>query len=163
SRDAGEQKVRIVATVPATAGMFRVDQLVTALARERVCLTDAYYAGTAAYVQALRAAAGSGVDVRLLVPNSTDIPLLQPLSRAGAGAVRIGNAVGAAVTDRRTLQPVESRLTATVAVLLLAFAVLFALFPRVLAGPVVVVLAWFGAALLYKSYQLQRHRKRHNR
>src|SRR4030095_4923137 len=31
----------------------------------------------------LRAAAQDGVDVRLLVPNGTDIPLLSPLSRAG--------------------------------------------------------------------------------
>src|SRR6185295_3809824 len=44
---------------------------------------DAYYAGTTSYVQALRAAARDGVDVRLLVPNGTDIPLLRPLSRAG--------------------------------------------------------------------------------
>jgi cardiolipin synthase len=34
-------------------------------------------------VQALGAAATSGVDVRLLVPGGTDIPLLRPLSRAG--------------------------------------------------------------------------------
>jgi hypothetical protein len=60
-----------------------VDQLVAALARERLWLTDAYYAGTTAYVQALRAAARDGVDVRLLVPNGTDIPLLRPLSRSG--------------------------------------------------------------------------------
>src|SRR3954451_22678772 len=35
------------------------------------------------YVQSLKAAAKDGVDVRLLVPNGTDIPLLRPLSRAG--------------------------------------------------------------------------------
>jgi len=46
-------------------------------------LTDAYYAGTTSYVQALRAAAKDSVDVRLLVPSGTDIPLLRPLSRAG--------------------------------------------------------------------------------
>jgi cardiolipin synthase A/B len=46
-------------------------------------MADAYYAGTTLYVQALRAAAKDGVDVRLLVPNATDIPLLKPLSRAG--------------------------------------------------------------------------------
>jgi cardiolipin synthase len=46
-------------------------------------LTDAYYAGTTAYVQALKAAAADGVDVRLLLPNATDIPMLKPLSRAG--------------------------------------------------------------------------------
>ena len=34
-------------------------------------------------MQALRAAARDGVDVRLLVPGASDIPLVQPLSRAG--------------------------------------------------------------------------------
>ena len=79
---AGDVSLRVVASVPATAGLFRVDQLVAALARKRVWLTDAYFAGTTAYVQALRAAA-DGVDVRLLVPNATDIPILKPVSRAG--------------------------------------------------------------------------------
>jgi len=79
----GDTALRIVATVPSTAGLFRLDELVAALARERLWLTDAYYAGTTSYVQALRAAARDGVDVRLLVPNGTDIPLLRPLSRAG--------------------------------------------------------------------------------
>lgn len=80
---AGDMSLRVVASVPATAGMFRLDQLVAALARKRLWLSDAYYAGTTPYVQALRAAAEDGVDVRLLVPNGTDIPLLKPLSRAG--------------------------------------------------------------------------------
>jgi cardiolipin synthase len=45
-------------------------------------------------VQALRAAAGDGVDVRLLVPGATDIPALSPISRAGyrpllEGGVRV--------------------------------------------------------------------------
>ncbi len=80
---AGEMSLRIVATLPVTASMFRVDQLVAALARKRLWLTDAYYAGTSAYMQALRGAAMDGVDVRLLVPNGTDIPILRPLSRAG--------------------------------------------------------------------------------
>src|SRR5688572_29488882 len=79
----GDVSLRVVASVPATAGLFRVDQLIAALARNRLWLTDAYYAGTTLYVQALRAAAIDGVDVRLLVPNATDIPLLRPLSRAG--------------------------------------------------------------------------------
>lgn len=80
---AGNTSIRIVATVPDTAGLFRLDQLVAALARERMWLTDAYYAGTAPYVQALRAAARDGVDVRLLVPNATDIPIVRVFSRAG--------------------------------------------------------------------------------
>jgi len=80
---AGDLRLRIVASVPATAGMFRVDQLVAALARKRLWITDAYYAGTPSFVQGLRSAARDGVDVRLLVPNATDIPLLKPFSRAG--------------------------------------------------------------------------------
>jgi cardiolipin synthase len=80
---AGDAAVRVVATVPATAALYRLDQLVAALATERVWLTDAYYAATTAYVQALCEAAKDGVDVRLLVPNATDIPLLRPVSRAG--------------------------------------------------------------------------------
>ncbi|MBN1240365.1 MAG: cardiolipin synthase B [Gammaproteobacteria bacterium] len=80
---AGDVSMRIVATEPATAGMLRVDQLVAALAGARLWLTDAYYAGLTPYVQALRAAAKDGIDVRLLVPNSTDIPMLRPISRSG--------------------------------------------------------------------------------
>jgi cardiolipin synthase len=75
--------IRVVATVPNTAGLFRVDQLVAGLARRTLWLTDAYYAGTTPYVQALRAAAEDGVDVRLLVPGSSDVPIVSPLSRAG--------------------------------------------------------------------------------
>jgi cardiolipin synthase len=259
----GEVSIRVVATVPATAGMLRLNLLIAALARERVWLTDAYYAGTAAYVQALRTAAKDGVDVRLLVPNATDIPLLKPLSRAGyrtlleagvrvfewngtmlhaktavadgrwarvgstnlniaswlgncemdvvvedeafaelmeqmylqdlenateivldarqklrapsqsrrphpvrtsgggraaAGAIRIGNAIGAAFTNRRVLEPVEARMTAVSGLLLLTLAILFACFPRLLAYPLGALLAWFAGALLYRGYKLYRRK-----
>lgn len=260
----GSVSMRVVATEPATAGILRVDQLIAALARERVWLTDAYYAGTTLYVQALKAAADHGVDVRLLVPNATDLPLLRPLSRVGyrpllesgvrvfewngtmlhaktavadgrwarvgstnlniaswlgnceldaviedepfahqmeemylrdldnatevvleakrklrathpprhprvpltsgggsagraaAGAVRIGNAIGAAFTNRRTLEPVEARLAVIAGIILLALALLFAVFPRVLVWPVVVLLAWVAISLLYRGYKLHR-------
>ncbi len=265
---AGEMAVRIVATEPATAGMLRFDQLVAAIARKRVWLTDAYYAGTTTYVQALRAAAMGGVDVRLLVPNGTDIPLLRPLSRAGyrplleagvrvfewngvmlhaktavadghwarvgstnlniaswfgnceldavieddsfaaqmeqmyeedlanstevvldekrrlrapgeprhpravrtsgggsgsraaAGAVRIGHAIGAAFTDRRVLEPVEARLAGAAGLLLCTFAIVFALFPPLFVYPGAALCAWGGLALLYRGFHLYRGRKR---
>ncbi|HWQ54368.1 MAG TPA: phospholipase D-like domain-containing protein [Bryobacteraceae bacterium] len=267
---AGEMSVRIVASEPATAGMLRLDQLVAALARKRLWLTDAYYAGTTAYVQALRAAAADGVDVRLLVPNGTDIPLLRPLSRAGyrpllesgvrvfewngtmlhaktaaadghwarvgstnlniaswfgnweldaviedssfatemeqmyvedlanatevvldekrklrapgeplhphamssgggsggraaAGAVRIGNAIGAAFTNRRVLGPIEARLMATGGLLLCALAILFVFFPLVLVYPAVALCAWGGLVLIYRGYQLHRGQKQGSR
>jgi cardiolipin synthase len=63
--------------------MIRLEQLMAAAAQERLWLTDAYFGGTPEYVQALRAAARDGVDVRVLVPGSTDIPLLQAFSRSG--------------------------------------------------------------------------------
>src|SRR5690606_38158050 len=71
----GSTAVRVIAGSPSTAGMLRVDQLVAALAHQRLWLADAYYAGTASYAQALCAAALDGVDVRLLVPGSSDIAL----------------------------------------------------------------------------------------
>jgi cardiolipin synthase A/B len=266
SPPAGEVSIRIVAREPATAGMLRLDQLVATLARERVWLTDAYYAGTTAYVQTLRSAALQGVDVRLLLPGATDIPLLRPLSRAGyrllleagirvfewngamlhaktavvdgrwarvgstnlnvaswfgnceldavvedqgfaeqmermylddlgnateivldtkrrvrapasrgrshrrkaggsasraaVGAVRIGNTLGAAVTARRVLGPVEARIMMAAGCSLLLAAVLIALFPRLLAYPLALVAGWIAATLLYRGYRLQR--QRHN-
>lgn len=81
--EAGSVAVRIVANAPGTTGLFRLDQLIAAAARRTLWLTDAYFAGIAPYVQALRAAALDGVDVRLLVPGSSDIPLLRPLSQTG--------------------------------------------------------------------------------
>jgi cardiolipin synthase len=260
--EAGDVSLRVVASEPVSAGMLRVDQLVATLARERLWLTDAYYAGTTSYVQALRAAARDGVDVRLLVPSASDIPILKPLSRAGyrplleagvrvfewkgtmlhaktavadsnwarvgstnlniaswfgnleldvviedgpfavemeetylndlenateivldarhklrvpgrrarlqpvtsgggsggraaAGAVRIGNAVGAAFTNRRVLEPVESRIMVSAAILMLGLAVLFWFFPRSLTYPLIVILLWVSLALLYKAFKLE--------
>jgi cardiolipin synthase len=83
TRPAGDMAVRVVATAPAKLGLFRVDQFVASVASRNLWLTDAYYGGDASYVQALRAAARDGVDVRLLVPGATDLPLLRPISRAG--------------------------------------------------------------------------------
>jgi cardiolipin synthase A/B len=260
----GDMQVRIVSSEPATAGMLRLDQLVAALAGNRLWLTDAYFNGTTAYVQALRAAAKDGVDVRLLLPNATDMPLLRPFSRAGyrslleagvrifewngtmvhaktavadgrwsrvgstnlniaswlgnceldaviedadfgermeaiylrdlenttevvlnrhsrvqrparvhhraprgrtggrvtAGAVRLGYAIGAALTDRRVLGPVEARLAAVAGLLLCSLGVLMALFPRALAYPVSVLVAWAGVSLVWKGIKLRRMRKR---
>jgi cardiolipin synthase len=80
---AGNMLLRVVASLPTLAGLYRLDQLIAALARQTLWLTDAYFVGTTTYIQALRAAALDGVDVRLLVPGSSDIQVLVPLSRAG--------------------------------------------------------------------------------
>jgi cardiolipin synthase len=81
---AGEVDLRIVADTAFSTAAFRLDTLVAALAQERLWLADAYFAGTPTYVQALRAAARDGVDVRLLVPGKgSDIAIMQAISRAG--------------------------------------------------------------------------------
>ncbi len=80
---AGDVMLRVVSSMPNLAGLYRLDQLIAAMAHKTLWLTDAYFVGTTSYIQALRAAALDGVDVRLLVPGSSDIPIFVPLSRAG--------------------------------------------------------------------------------
>jgi cardiolipin synthase len=86
----GETAVRVIPTEPNTVGLYRLEQLVAAGARDYLWLTDAYFVGTTMYVQALRAAAQDGVDVRLLVPSASDIPVVSALSRANYRALLEG-------------------------------------------------------------------------
>jgi len=91
---AGDVALRVVATAPGQLAVLRLDQLIAAAARQTLWLTDAYFAGIPPYIQALRAAARDGVDVRLLVPGASDIRMLRPLSQAGyrpllEGGVRV--------------------------------------------------------------------------
>ncbi|HSC22295.1 MAG TPA: phospholipase D-like domain-containing protein [Casimicrobiaceae bacterium] len=79
---AGPTRLHVIANEPNLAGTFRMDLVIAAIARKELWLTDAYFVATSPYVQALRAAARDGVDVRLLVPGASDIPALSPLSRA---------------------------------------------------------------------------------
>jgi cardiolipin synthase A/B len=87
---AGTLSVRVIATVPGGTGIYRLDQLVAAAARRTLWLTDAYFIATTPYVQALKAAAADGVDVRLLVPGSSDVPGVRALTRAGYRALLEG-------------------------------------------------------------------------
>lgn len=83
----GDVALRIVPTLPGKAGLYRVDQLIAAMARRSIWLTDAYFLGTSSYVQALGAAAHDGVDVRLLLPRTSDIPVVRYMSRVGYRAL----------------------------------------------------------------------------
>jgi len=74
--------------------------------------------------------------------------------RAAAGAIRIGNAVGAAFTNRRVLEPVEGRLMVIVGALLLFLAILGWSFPRALAYPLILFLGWTALALIYRGCKL---------
>jgi cardiolipin synthase A/B len=87
---AGDVTLRVLATLPSIAGLYRLDQLIAAMASRTLWLTDAYFIGVAPYVQALRAAAMDGVDVRLLVPGTSDLAVLSRISRAGYRSVLEG-------------------------------------------------------------------------
>jgi cardiolipin synthase A/B len=80
---AGDVSVRIVAGEPTSTELFRLDQLIAAAAQRTLWITDAYFVGVAPYVQALRAASRDGVDVRLLLPSTSDLPLVNGFSRTG--------------------------------------------------------------------------------
>jgi cardiolipin synthase len=258
---AGDVALRVLATLPNIAGLYRLDQLIAAMARETLWLTDAYFVGVAPYVQALRAAALDGVDVRLLVPGASDLPGLSTLSRSGyrplleagirvfewngamlhaktavadcrwarvgssnlniaswmgnfeldiavedrvfatamqemyeddlnnateimlspsnrvraahkvrrvrrgkragsagraaAGALRISNTVGAAITDRRILGPAEAGLMTGVGMALLAFSALALAWPLLVALPLAALGAWIALTFLVKAFKLR--------
>lgn len=91
---AGDVALRVIATMPSTWGVFKLDQLVASVARETLWVTDAYFVGVSAYINALIAASKDGVDVRLLVPGTVDVFGVGAMSRAGyrgllEGGVRI--------------------------------------------------------------------------
>jgi cardiolipin synthase A/B len=258
----GSMRVRVVSGEPGSASTYRLDLLIAALAHERLWLTDAYFVGTAAYVQALRAAAHDGVDVRLLVPGASDIPAVSMLSRASyralldagirvfewngtmlhaktavadlhwsrigstnlnlasllgnyeldvaiedpafaarmaeqfeldlarsteivltprnrirrseprpetprrsrsgsagraaAGAISVGSALGAALTNRRALGPSEVGLLTKMAIVAIGLSVVGAMWPQVIAWPAAVIAAWIGLSWMSKAWTLKR-------
>ena len=262
--EAGDVSIRVVATVPNRGGIYRVDQLIATMARSSIWLSDAYFIGTSSYVQALAAAAAAGVDVRLLIPGATDVPIARALSRAGlrplleagvrvfewngsmmhaktavadgqwarvgstnlnltswlgnweldvivedqrfarkmevmyeedlahateiviglrrrrpivvargmpqrkrkavggrttraaAGVMRIGNAVGAAMTNRRKLGPAEAVIMLWSAAILVLFSVLAFIWPKAIAYPLVVISMWLAISLFVRGFKLRR-------
>lgn len=85
--DCGDIPVRVVASNPGSARIYRLDQIIGAMARETLWLTDAYFSATDAYVETLRSAARDGVDVRLLVPAANDILIMSAIARSGYRAL----------------------------------------------------------------------------
>ncbi len=258
---AGDITLRVLANQPNVANLYRLDQLIAAMATRTLWLTDAYFVGLPAYVQALRAAAQDSVDVRLLVPgasnlfavsalsrtgyralleggirvfewngpmlhaktavadgrwarvgstnlnltswmgnyeldiaiedsgfaaemeamyeddlmNATEI-LLSPrnrvrptakvarvrgrfrgsASRAAAGALRIGNTVGAAITNHRVLGPAEAGIMAAMGLAILGLVVIGVLWPLAVVAPVGLVGVWIAVSLLIRAFVLRR-------
>ncbi|MBK7599857.1 MAG: cardiolipin synthase B [Acidobacteria bacterium] len=263
-RTGDDISVRVIASEPNTAALYRLDQMVAAGSRKYFWLTDAYFAGTTPYVQALRAASLDGVDVRLLVPQATDIPVVRALSRSGyrplleagvrvfewngqmlhaktavsdgkwarigstnlnlvswitnyeldlvienesigramediylqdlknateivltarmkpsplikrnnknlrerigggssgkaaASAIRLGNTIGAAITNRRVLGPAEAKIMASSGFLLLGLAALAIFYPRVITLPLAFIGLWLAGSLFFRAFFLHR-------
>lgn len=77
----GNVALRVVQNVPTNSHTYRIDQLLAAGVRETMWITDAYFVGTPAYLESLKDAARDGVDVRILVPQGTDIPIIRETTR----------------------------------------------------------------------------------
>ena len=80
--------------------------------------------------------------------------------RVAAGAVSVGSALGAALTNRRALGAAESGLLAKVGAVAIGFAIVAAWWPRVIAWPLAVLGAWLGIAWLVKAHVLRRRARR---
>jgi phosphatidylserine/phosphatidylglycerophosphate/cardiolipin synthase-like enzyme len=82
SPDAGSVNLRLIPTEPFTGNLLRLDLLVASVARRSLWITDAYFIGTGPYLEALKRAALDGVDVRLLLPQGSDVGWVVPISRS---------------------------------------------------------------------------------
>ena len=259
--DTGTVTLRVLASQPNIAGLYRLDQLIASMATQTLWLTDAYFVGIAPYVQALCAAALDGVDVRLLVPGASDLPAISTFSRSGyrvlldagirvfewngpmlhaktavadarwarvgssnlnlaswmgnyeldiaiedrgvaatmadmyendlrnateivlsahnrvrpaatvarprgrlrgsasraaAGALRIGNTVGAAMTNRRVLGPAEAGIMAVMAAIIIALIAVALLWPLVVVVPLALLGGWIALTLIVRAITLKR-------
>ena len=77
----GAVSLAVIPTDPERTQLYRLELLVASLARRRLWLTDAYFMPTSTYLEALSTAALNGVDVRLLVPGSSDVGWIANVSR----------------------------------------------------------------------------------
>jgi cardiolipin synthase len=81
--ECGPSAVRVVEGVPGRSRIYRAVQLLAAAVTERLWITDAYLVAPPPLYVALVDAARSGVDVRLLLPGTTDIPIVRSFTRGG--------------------------------------------------------------------------------
>ncbi|WP_219974230.1 phospholipase D-like domain-containing protein [Rubrobacter xylanophilus] len=79
----GNVAARVVIQEPGKARMLRALELLLASVRERVWISDPYFLGSPVLTQALISAAADGVEVRLLLPATNDLPWIGALSRVG--------------------------------------------------------------------------------
>ena len=80
---AGDEAVRIAIQEPRKMRVLRMLGLITAGVEQRLWITDAYFLSMPVLTQALMSTARDGVDVRVLVPATNDLPWIGVLSRTG--------------------------------------------------------------------------------
>ncbi len=80
---AGETAVRVVAGEPRRQRTFRVLEYLTAGSRRRIWIVDAYLLPPARLFDVMSLAERDGVDIRMLVPGASDVPLVRDLTRLG--------------------------------------------------------------------------------
>jgi cardiolipin synthase len=79
----GTAEVRVISGEPGRERAYRVIELLAVGSVQRMWITDAYLVAPPRLFQAFRDSARDGVDVRLLVPGSSDVPLIRNISRIG--------------------------------------------------------------------------------
>jgi cardiolipin synthase len=90
----GNAEVRVLQGEPGRERTYRVLEILATVCVERLWITDAYLVPPPRLFQALLDAAREGVDIRLLVPGSSDVPWIRNLTRIGyrdmlRGGIRI--------------------------------------------------------------------------
>lgn len=79
----GDVAVWVVASRPGTERTWRTLDLLLSMGGEKIWVTEAYLAGPPRLYQVFEDAARDGVDVRLLVPGASDLPMIRNISRTG--------------------------------------------------------------------------------
>ena len=81
--ECGPSAVRVVEGFPGQSRIYRTVQLLAAAVTERLWITDAYLVAPPPLYAAFVDAARSGVDVRLMLPGTSDIPIVRIFTRSG--------------------------------------------------------------------------------
>src|SRR6267378_4219017 len=81
--ECGPSAVRVVEGLPGQSRIYRAVQLLAAAVTERLWITDAYLVAPPPLYASLVDAARSGVDVRLLLPGTSDVPIIRIFTRGG--------------------------------------------------------------------------------
>jgi phosphatidylserine/phosphatidylglycerophosphate/cardiolipin synthase-like enzyme len=82
-RPAGQAELRVIEGIPGGFRLHRAVEFLAATAGHQIWITDAYFVPPPTLMRALTSAARDGVDVRLLLPGQTDLPVVRALTRVG--------------------------------------------------------------------------------